>query len=156
MKLQLLVSEGLLLLHYTETAIYSAKFQFWNIWLSKVSCTYLSWKVCGCHYHQYLNTSQTTGKHILLHLFKDIIVNCPHFTHKKDYVACLRAMRMLGWSQECSLVLLVSSASEENGLEFREASLETLLLLSFSWEWGSAPVTGSLKWSISPFFGQKG
>lgn len=41
---------------------------------SKVSCTYLSWKVCGCHYHQYLNTSQTTGKHILLHLFKGIRV----------------------------------------------------------------------------------
>lgn len=31
MKLQLLVSEGLLLLHYTQTAIYSAKFQFWSI-----------------------------------------------------------------------------------------------------------------------------
>lgn len=82
--------------------------------------------------------------------------NYPHSTHKKDYVTCLKAMRMLGWSQECSLVLLVSSASEEDDLEFREASLETLLFLSFSWEWGSALVTGCLKWSISPFFGQKG
>lgn len=46
----------------------------WNIWLSKVSCTYLSWNVYGSHYHQYLNTSQTTNKHIFLHLFKGIIV----------------------------------------------------------------------------------
>lgn len=74
MKLQLLVSGGLLLLCYTWTAIYSAKFLFWSIWLSKVSCTYFTWNVHGSHYHQYLNTSQTANKHIFLRLFKGVIV----------------------------------------------------------------------------------
>lgn len=43
---------------------------------------------------------------------------------------------MLGQSQACSLPLLGLSlnAPEENVLEFREASLETSLFTSFSWE----------------------
>lgn len=156
MKLQLLVSEGLLLLHYTQTAIYSAKFQFWSIWLSQVSCTYLSWNVYDCHYHQYLNTSQTTDKCIFLHLFKDIIVTI-HTLHIRKITLHVWGQRGC-WAKARNAVWFFWFPLPQRKMAWGlvEASLETLFFPSFSWEYSSVLVAGYLKWSISLFFGQKG